>query len=95
LTACCVDYENNLTFADLNKKNMSLVDEWHNQIITEFRKKHISKKLDNLLCYTCMTGKKRPYKSISNLTGKTQKNNKLKYLEDRLKIHNNKITDAI
>ena len=96
LTACCVDYENNLTYADFNKQNMSLADEWHNQIITGLRKKHISKKLDNLLCFTCMTGKQRPYEPISNLTGmKSQKNNKLKYLEDRLKIHNNKITEAI
>jgi len=96
LTACCVDYENNLTYADINKENFLLVDEWHNQIITSLRQKHLSKKFDNVLCYSCITGKKYPYKPISNLRGElAQKNNKTKFLEDRLKIHDNKIVEAL
>ena len=60
LTACCSDYENNLTFANLNKEEFNLIDEWKNDIIQKllFREKHLNKKLDNLLCKSCLTGEK-------------------------------------
>ena len=90
LTACCSDYENNLTFADLNKKNYDLSQEWNNSKIKELRNKHLNKKLENLLCKSCLTGEKYDYEPISDLRGKKtkSKNSKVNNFNDRLKLHN-------
>jgi MoaA/NifB/PqqE/SkfB family radical SAM enzyme len=91
LTACCSDYENNLTFGNLNKENFNLLDEWQNDIIQRLREKHLNKKLDNLLCKSCLSGEKFDYKPISEFRGKDGKssNPKFKNYKERLKLHNN------
>ncbi len=90
LTACCSDYENNLTFANLNKEDFNLIDEWKNDIIQKLREKHLNKKLDNLLCKSCLSGEKFNYKPISNLRGRegNSSNPKFRNYKERLKIHN-------
>ena len=65
LTLCCADYENALTYADLNKENLK--DAWHNKIITNMRKKHQSQCLDNTLCKNCLYGTEEPHYPISNI----------------------------
>ena len=47
LTLCCVDYENDLVYADLNK--VSLKHAWNNGIISEMRKRHVEQKLEGTL----------------------------------------------
>lgn len=76
LTACCVDYENDLTYSDINQEKFSLEDEWNNKIIQNLRLKHLDKKLDNTLCHGCLTGTSKPYEPISKLNG--EKANKIK-----------------
>lgn len=52
LTACCMDFENLLTYADLNK--MSLKDAWNCSLITEFRKKQLNHDVKNSICNNCV-----------------------------------------
>lgn len=52
LTACCTDFENYLVYADLNKE--TLKDSWHNEVITELRRQHLNKKLEENLCNNCI-----------------------------------------
>ena len=56
LTACCVDYELDLVFADLNKQ--PLADSWNSEHAMQLRSAHIEKKLEGYLChqyiFTCV-----------------------------------------
>jgi len=52
LTICCVDFENQLIYGDLNKQ--SLIDCWNNKKIKEFREIHKMKEFTKLpMCYNC------------------------------------------
>lgn len=55
-TACCADYQNYFVYADLNKTTIK--EAWHNEIITDLRKRHIEGIVDGLPCGTCVYGKK-------------------------------------
>lgn len=52
LTACCMDFENLLAYANLN--NTSLEEAWNNFIISQFRRRHISKDVDGTICANCI-----------------------------------------
>ena len=83
LTACCVDYENDLTYSDINLDNFSLADEWNNKIIQKLRLKHLNKELNNTLCHGCLTGTNKPYAPISDLRGKKAKKLKNNDINER------------
>jgi len=51
LTACCVDFENYLIVADLNK--MSLKDAWVSEKFKELRQRHLDRNVDGLMCQNC------------------------------------------
>ena len=65
LTLCCADYENALTYADLNKD--SLKKSWHNSTITNMRKNHKTQCLDGTLCKNCLYGTEEPHFPISSV----------------------------
>jgi pyruvate-formate lyase-activating enzyme len=69
-TLCCIDYENSLTYADIN--SMSVEDAWNNQVIVEMRQKHIEQKLQGTLCFNCLYQKKEDYKPITKLGRNSQ-----------------------
>ena len=52
LTACCMDFENFLAYADLNKQ--SLKDSWNNNIIKQLRKMHLENNVDGTICENCI-----------------------------------------
>ena len=58
LTACCVDFENYLIIADLNK--MSLKDAWESEVFQNLRKRHLENNLKNTMCFNCLYNKKEP-----------------------------------
>ena len=74
LTLCCVDYENNLVYADLNKT--SLKDAWNNSLMKEMRRRHIDRNLKGALCHNCVYGKSEKFKPISNIWKPGEKNQK-------------------
>lgn len=55
LTICCVDYQNYLVVADLNR--MSLPDAWHSAPFIDIRLRHIEQRLEGTLCYNCFYNK--------------------------------------
>lgn len=55
LTACCMDFENMLVYADLNKD--SLKNSWNNEIIKNLRKKHLNNDINNTICNNCINNK--------------------------------------
>lgn len=55
LTACCIDFQNYLVVADLNKS--SLKDSWVNEEFIELREKHLNNRLEGSLCYNCIYNK--------------------------------------
>ena len=65
LTTCCVDYENNLTVADLNQ--VSLEEGWASTVYQEFRKRHINKDVKGTLCEVCITRKLKPYLPLTTI----------------------------
>jgi hypothetical protein len=86
LTLCCVDYENNLTYAKVDD-GRPLLEHWHNSVITEMRKKHIAQDLHGTLCQRCYYGGDEPYAPISEL-GREKKGEpspkKAKWLKERI-----------
>ena len=65
LTACCVDYELDLVFANLNEQKLS--DSWNNERAQQLRSAHIDKKLDGLLCNQCVRNQKLPYQPLTEV----------------------------
>jgi molybdenum cofactor biosynthesis enzyme MoaA len=59
LTLCCVDYENMLTYADLNT-SVTLEDAWNNAVIVSMRQRHRSQALNGTLCQNCLYGTREP-----------------------------------
>jgi len=67
LDLCCNDYENALTYADLNKEEVNLKDEWNNHVMKKMRNMHIKGKLGNSLCQNCICNTNYDVKPISKL----------------------------
>ena len=65
LTACCVDYQNYLAYADLN--TFSLRQAWENQVAQELRKRHLEKNLEGTLCGNCWLGRRDSITPISEV----------------------------
>lgn len=65
LTTCCVDYENNLTVADLNQ--VSLKEGWESTVYQEFRKRHMQKDVRGTLCEVCITRKLKAYLPLTTI----------------------------
>lgn len=62
LTACCADFQNYLTVANLN--NETLIEAWTNNSFKELRRKHIENKLEGTLCYNCSNNTNTEIKPI-------------------------------
>ncbi|MDR2643660.1 MAG: radical SAM protein [Planctomycetaceae bacterium] len=54
LTLCCVDFQNYLAVADLNR--LSLADAWNCETMQNIRKRFLTHDLKGTLCYRCLTG---------------------------------------
>jgi molybdenum cofactor biosynthesis enzyme MoaA len=65
LTLCCVDYENSLTYADLNES--TLKEAWNSPIIQDMRKRHLDKNLKGTLCHNCLYGAEEPFSPLSTI----------------------------
>ena len=65
LTACCVDYENNLITADLN--TTPLAEAWHSAAFRELRRRHLDKKLKGTLCQVCVSRKMSEYLPLTDI----------------------------
>jgi MoaA/NifB/PqqE/SkfB family radical SAM enzyme len=62
LTACCLDFNNDLILADLNKT--SLMDAWNSENALSLRRAHRENKLEGTLCNTCAKGKFQSYEPL-------------------------------
>lgn len=54
-TACCADFQNYFVYADLNQT--SIKEAWHNEKITELRKRHLNGDIEGMPCKACALGK--------------------------------------
>lgn len=54
LSACCMDFQNYLAYADLNKNSM--IEAWTNECITKFRKRQIAGDVNGTICENCING---------------------------------------
>jgi hypothetical protein len=81
LTACVVDYQNALIIADLNHENIK--DAWISKKYREFRKKHLTKDLANIICNNCRNNCHDHYDPLDNKYYRPfiKKKNLLKYIE--------------
>ena len=88
LQACCSDFQNYLVYADLNKT--SFEEAWNNEIITDFRRRHLNNDVDGTPCMTCAYGKVGEWKPlISEYATICNKNELDGYdIEDRIKKYN-------
>ncbi len=89
LTACCVDYENDLVYSKYNV-NENIFDQFNNKKIKGLRKKHLKNKLDGTMCKNCLYNTSDSFESLSNY--KFEKSNfnkkKINSLNSRLKKYN-------
>lgn len=74
LTACCLDFQNYLAYADLNKT--SLKDAWTNDIIKKLRKDQLELNTSNTICSNCIYNSDiQPKPLVKDLSSKFQYNN--------------------
>lgn len=95
LTACCLDFQNYLAYADLNK--VSLEEAWNNEIIRKLRRKQLESDPSNTICSNCVYNSNiRPIPLIKELSSKFEYNNfsdrecLVKRINDFLNFKNNK-----
>ncbi len=82
LTACCVDYENDLVFGDLKRNQLSTI--WNNDLARKLRQAHIDKKLNHLLCKQCLTNCSASHKPLSDIPINKKPVSVIKKQTDRL-----------
>ncbi len=62
LTLCCVDYQNYLAVADLNR--VSLKEAWESNQFEDIRRRHLENRLKGTLCHNCLCGKQEPIEPL-------------------------------
>lgn len=87
LTACCIDYDQDLVYADLNK--VDLETGWNCETIKTLRNAHIQKNLNGLLCHSCLTKQTHQYSPLNTqipakLISEKHKDEKIKKYEERV-----------
>ena len=65
LTACAVDYELDLVFANLQTERLDQA--WNNETMRMLREVHINKTLDGLLCDQCLHNRPAPYQPLTKV----------------------------
>lgn len=86
LTACCMDFENFLAYANLNKS--SLKECWNNRIISSFRKKHLEKDVSGTICENCIYNSTSIPKPLNKKLFKLKRTDNIifgEYINDDLK----------
>lgn len=63
LTACCVDYENDLTYKKFSNKK-KILDQFNSDKIVNLREKHLKNDLKNTICYNCIYNQNSKYAKI-------------------------------
>lgn len=69
ITACCMDFQNYLAYADINK--MTIKEAWNSECITELRRKHLCNNVKDTICDNCING---IFKNVSPLDYKLATN---------------------
>ena len=85
LTACCVDYENDLTYKKFNSGE-KIYDQFNNTTIRSLRKKHLENNLENTICNGCIYNTNENYTKLADDHTVYNKPNdrKLKQLKERI-----------
>lgn len=85
LSACCVDYENDLVYKKFDNNNLK--DQFNSEKITNLRKKHLNNDLEGTICKDCIYNTSNNYNKLDNfLYNKKKPNIKKKInLESRIK----------
>ena len=94
LTACCVDYENDLAFQKYDPK-ISIIDQFNNSKIRNLRKKHLENKLDGTICKNCIYNTNEDYEIIDKEINKNIKLNPEKIVNRKISNINNRMTEHI
>lgn len=89
LSLCCVDYDNNLLYADI--KTMSVKEAWNNTIISAMRERHMTQNLKGTLCHNCLYGTSDNYNALTSK--ENFKNRKQKAIEKSTKSVVNRIVN--
>lgn len=77
LTACCVDYENDLVYEKF-QKNLTLQEMFNNKTMLKLRKKHLDNNLDGTICKGCIYNEISKYDKLTDFEVKNSKKKKLK-----------------
>ena len=85
LSACCVDYENDLIYSQ-NVGNKDIYQEFNNKIVKNLRKKHLENDVKNLICYNCIYNTNEKYQKLTKIDVVNKPNiTKTKNLQNRIK----------
>lgn len=81
VSACCVDFQNNLVVADLNKVDLSKA--WRSQVFKKLRRLHLENRLQGTQCYNCVYDRQDAvepllpeYAAVPNVLSKKRKDAK-------------------
>ena len=87
LTACCVDYENDLVYTKFDN-DKSLDEQFNSSNMINLRLKHIENNLEGTICDGCIHNNNNAYSKLNNTNDKVSKLNqsKVENLKERIKV---------
>ena len=84
LTACCVDYENDLVYKKFTDSE-KIIDQFNSDKIVDLKDKNIKNNLKNTICYNCIYNENSEYNKINEKIMTTnEKTNNFKKLKKKL-----------
>ena len=84
LTACCVDYENDLVYKKFDDTNLK--DQFNSKKIVNLRKKHLDNDLEGTICKDCIYSTSTSYDRLDNFPYKKNKENIKKKIDLEARI---------
>lgn len=87
LTACCVDYENDLIYKKYDKDE-SIFNQFNSEKIKKLREKHLKNKLDGTICKNCLHNTNDEYSKTMNVEVQNSKKSetKLENMTERIRM---------
>ena len=91
MTACCVDYENDLLYEKFDK-NKKLINQFKKKKITKLKEKHLNNNLDGTICKNCLYNCEEDYERLVDVKTAKMPINKKK--NDSLKLRISEVTSS-
>ena len=93
VSACVIDYSRDLIVGDLKTSTLSEI--WSGETYREFRRRHLTRNLDGLICYNCMNNANEPVMPLTPENKHDYRSAKSSVTVDRTSLDSDIFADEI